>query len=212
MSRSARGTPRAFGGNRHGADAPHDRGSSVLRVPILRDAPLRYAPQDEGKREPPAKHSQALSAAKDLTPASRPVSSRFILARGISLNDIASVVTLRQGSGKGPTALRKAGGTNRQETVTSGRVRLSSSCRRQPSDSWLPTASVRIGRASRFVQVVRAGDRPHLAGRRRKRHSPARPQARRPFARPIVRGSGFCRPAPPRAGARHVVQPIPGRG
>jgi hypothetical protein len=35
------------GGNTHGADAPHDRGSSVLRVAILRDAPLRYAPQDE---------------------------------------------------------------------------------------------------------------------------------------------------------------------
>jgi len=35
------------GGNRHGAYAPHDRGNSVLRVPILRDAPLRYAPLHE---------------------------------------------------------------------------------------------------------------------------------------------------------------------
>src|SRR6185369_16687640 len=38
------------GGNRHGAYAPHDRGSSVLRVPIVRDAPLRYAPQDKVKK------------------------------------------------------------------------------------------------------------------------------------------------------------------
>src|SRR4051812_34713830 len=47
------------GGNRPGADAPHDRGSSVLHVAILRDAPLRYAPQDEGYVGPPIIVSEA---------------------------------------------------------------------------------------------------------------------------------------------------------
>jgi hypothetical protein len=35
------------GGNTLGADPRHGRGGSVLRIAILRDAPLRYAPQDE---------------------------------------------------------------------------------------------------------------------------------------------------------------------
>ena len=96
------------GGNRHGAYASRERGSFVLRVPILRDAPLRYAPQHEVKSTRRTIHSQALRMQGRAARIGRPPTATPVLLAAKSGND-----EFRPGDG---SCRRGDSGTPRQET------------------------------------------------------------------------------------------------